>query len=772
METIYNIEKEKCTGCSACFNICPRNAIYMKEDNEGFLYPEIDKELCIQCGKCYKVCPAINNSVKHNTPSTSYSISASDGIRKNSSSGGAFVLIAEEILKMGGYVSGAAYNEKFEVEHIIIDNIEDLPRLQGSKYVQSDLQNIFSQIKNILESNKYVLFSGTPCQVAGLNNFLQNKYEKLYTVDLVCHGVPSPKVFRKYLQEEIPKDENIQRINFRDKMNGWDYSNVLKIQTDKNIYVLNYDQSSYYDAFMKNLTERKVCSDCKYSTENRVGDFTIGDFWGINKTCPKLNDGKGLSIVLANSEKAFKLLKKTENRCVVFSEVPFKKAKLGNQVFSKPFESHRNRNNFYKSLDKISLKENVNNCLYDCADVGIINFWWFPNYGANLTAYSLQEVIKSFGFTTKLINYQHYWSTTIFLDTFYENMHENTFAQRFAEQYLDTTEPIKSEVDYKNLNNKINTFVVGSDQVFRDDFTGNRIDKYFLDFTSCDKKRIAFSASFGKNSYIADLNTQRKIENLLKRFDYISVREKSGLAICEKLFNVKADWTLEPVFLLDRNYWEDFASKSKFDNKGKIATYYFDSKEENIRLANVLQKKYTRDVTILNESDMDVEDFLKAIQTCDFLVTNSFHGVCFALLLNKQICLIGNNNNANRISSLFERFGIEYDFKIEEDDFDKLFINYNYENVCKNISEFRDFSLNRLKEALFATKTININVENIRLEQKLWELESKFETNFNEETTRYNQLNESYNKLQSEFKNTLEYRLHLLWKVLKIYVKQ
>lgn len=214
-------DKSRCCGCSACMNICPNNAIKMKIDNKGFKYPIVDDEKCVNCGLCDKVCPYNNEYTKKEIYNKSVAYGGwnnNDEIRKNSTSGGIFSAISKYVLDNNGLICGAIYDDNLKVIHEIVDNIENLKKINGSKYVQSDMKDNFKKIKKYLEDGKLVLFSGTPCQVSGLNSFLGKEYENLYTCDIVCHGVPSPKVFEKYKKElEKAKNSEIININFRDK---------------------------------------------------------------------------------------------------------------------------------------------------------------------------------------------------------------------------------------------------------------------------------------------------------------------------------------------------------------------------------------------------------------------------------------------------------------------------------------------------------------------------------------------------------------------------
>ena len=247
--------KQECCGCQACFNICPKNAIEMIEDNEGFKYPSINKEKCIKCGLCEKVCPYVNEYSKKQILNESIAYGGwnlNEEIRRISSSGGIFTAIAKYIIEKNGVVCGAIFDENLNVVHDIVDNLNDLKKMNGAKYVQSDMRDNLKKIKKYLDNGRLVLFSGTPCQVSGLNSYLNKEYNNLYTCDIVCHGVPSPKVFNKY-KKELEKDNSskISFINFRDKITGWkSYSFLVKFKNNKTFSAIYW----YFDRRSIKLT--------------------------------------------------------------------------------------------------------------------------------------------------------------------------------------------------------------------------------------------------------------------------------------------------------------------------------------------------------------------------------------------------------------------------------------------------------------------------------------------------------------------------------------
>ena len=299
----------KCTGCRMCEQICPVKAIDMKENEEGFYEPIINKEKCIKCGLCFRRCPQLNNVEiveKMSEPKAFAVKNKNIEVQKKSSSGGVFSVLANYILENNGAVYGASFNEKFKLEHIRIEKKEDLYKLRGSKYLQSNTQNTFELVKKDLKNNKKVLYVGTPCQIAGLRQYLESDYENLLLVDLLCHGVPSQKLFDEYRTWlEKRNKSKIISYDFRNKEKSvWEFGYIPKVDFEngkiKNIYG---DLDIYLKSFLNGSTLRESCYDCKYAKKERISDITIGDLWGVSKVYPKLYDEKGISLALINTSK-------------------------------------------------------------------------------------------------------------------------------------------------------------------------------------------------------------------------------------------------------------------------------------------------------------------------------------------------------------------------------------------------------------------------------------------------------------------------------------
>jgi coenzyme F420-reducing hydrogenase beta subunit len=333
------IKKEDCCGCGACVNVCPQNSIYFKPDENGFLFPEVDMNNCIDCDLCETVC-AFQNGI----PLGRHAIKTYAAIHKNknlllpSSSGGVFSALAEIVFAKNGVVYGCAWDENLETEHICISSVKELHKLQGSKYVQSNIGKTFREAKAYLKNGKYVLFSGTPCQIAGLKSFLGKEYENLITAELVCHGVPNVAFFKSYIGWlENKLKGKIARFIFRDKSN-WGMSCVGRVYLgngEAREKIIYWPLDPYYSHFMYGHIYRESCYQCKYASTKRQGDFTLGDYWGIQKAHPEIDTNNGVSVLLVNSEKGLELVGKLQEY-LYLTPSTFEQAALENGQLTKP----------------------------------------------------------------------------------------------------------------------------------------------------------------------------------------------------------------------------------------------------------------------------------------------------------------------------------------------------------------------------------------------------------------------------------------------------
>lgn len=355
MINLYN--KQDCCGCSACATVCPRKCIKMVVDDEGFTYPKINHICCINCELCKTTCPIIlqkkqNKFYVKNNIEAYVAYNKSETVRMNSSSGGIFTAIAEFILREDGVIFGAAFDENFMVHHIVVKDVDGLNKLRGSKYTQSNMGDIYSEVKKYLNLDRKVLFSGTACQIAGLKSYLGKEYANLFTVDVLCHGVPSPKIWKKYLSAlEQEYGKNILEINFRNKDSGWkNYSMKIRFANSL-VYTSVFSKDLFMRLFLSNICLRPSCHNCLFKEFPRVSDITIGDCWGIEKHSPEMDDNKGSSIVVVNSNKGKDLKELINDSCM------WKKSVLDTILpldadSRRSVSEHVNRKKFFKLLNK------------------------------------------------------------------------------------------------------------------------------------------------------------------------------------------------------------------------------------------------------------------------------------------------------------------------------------------------------------------------------------------------------------------------------------
>lgn len=298
------LPKEQCTGCAACVFVCPRNCITMQPDLKGFLCPSIDSRTCIKCGACERVCPCISPISKYSLPNKVYAArSRKEDKRLNSSSGGIATVLAETYIQNGGIVYGAAFDANLNVKHVRVTDSEGVKKIQGSKYVQSDVQQIYPEIKQDLKTGNNVLVFGTPCQIAAIKSIFGNQ-DKLLLCDLVCHSAPSPKLFDEHIWSIEADGKKVIDYRFRDKAFGWSYNLNRILYQDGSEELHSYWNQCYKRLFLLGLTARESCYSCPYADCRRVGDITLGDYWGIEKVTDQFSDDQGVNVVLINTEKA------------------------------------------------------------------------------------------------------------------------------------------------------------------------------------------------------------------------------------------------------------------------------------------------------------------------------------------------------------------------------------------------------------------------------------------------------------------------------------
>lgn len=347
-----------CYGCFACADVCPQKCICMRKDIDGFMYPDIDFAQCINCSKCNKVCPTENIKYTVDRNVEAYvAFSRDKYVRENSSSGGIFRELACYSINCGGVVFGACMSDDLKyVYHKMVKNIYELKTLMGSKYIQSNLTDIYIQIRYLLKKGERVVFCGTPCQVKALDSFVGSFRKNLLLIDFACHGVPSEKVWNRYKEEkEREETSSIQRVSFRKKTRGWnDFSMNLEFENG-NVYDTLFSEDMFGKAFLSNVCLRPSCYDCGFKQVQRVSDITLCDCWGIENLLsdPDYCDNKGVSLVLIQSDKGkeiWDILQKEEN--ILTKRVSLNEAVQRNTYLVKSVKKNKNRASFFKELDK------------------------------------------------------------------------------------------------------------------------------------------------------------------------------------------------------------------------------------------------------------------------------------------------------------------------------------------------------------------------------------------------------------------------------------
>lgn len=357
---IRTTEKQQCCGCSACVQRCPKHCISMTEDEEGFLYPHVDEILCIDCGLCEKVCPIINQNQERKPLIVYAAKNPNEEIRMQSSSGGIFTMLAEGTIDQGGVVFGARWDEEWNVRHDIAECKEDIAKFRSSKYLQSIMGDSYIKAEKYLKLGRRVMFTGTPCQIAGLKHFLHKDYDNLLAVEVICHSVPSSGVWQQYLSEKMQaiglQKSDIQQISFRDKSTGWKtYSFVIKDKSG-NEYREHSSKNAFMRGFLADLYTRPSCYACPAKHLKSGSDITLGDFWGINSLMPEIDDDCGVSAVIVNTVKGKEAL---YNLSLQLYQSSYEELIKRNPALLRSVEVSKDRIEFFKGDEK-TIEEKIN----------------------------------------------------------------------------------------------------------------------------------------------------------------------------------------------------------------------------------------------------------------------------------------------------------------------------------------------------------------------------------------------------------------------------
>ena len=744
MEKFLKQNGALCTGCSACFNACPVEAIQMEKNQYGFEKATIQQDKCIHCDLCKKVCPVLHVDKSNKKNPTSYAIWADDEIRKHSAAGGAFPLLAKAILEKRGVVYGAAFKNVTEVHHIIATNEQELLALQKSKYVQSHIGYIYRDVQKKLQEGKDVLFSGCPCQVAGLKAYLRKSYKNLFTVDLVCAGVPSSQMLRESLAD-VGGADNVEYVDFRNKDLGWDCSQLTVYMKDKRKRILPINevpwekQSQFEVAMHYYLAKNDACENCAFCDFPRQGDITIGDYWGIWLKDENWNDHKGTSMVLINSEKGQKLFDEIQGGVKRVEAVPwqeFARNRLQPKVSFNP-----NRQRFLSLYPQKSFNQAVKDAMSGWHDIGLIGNWNASNYGSHLTHYALYRILTGWNYSVLMIGSPQYaeWKNTgslLFRKTPYPVWDMGKVAQTFQEMM--------------DFNHYCGKFILGSDQLF-DGYIFEKLGEFSaLEWVSDSKPKISYATSFGYDELRGSDSVVSRMGHGISKFDALSVREKSGVKIMKETFHKDAAFVLEPVFLPSVDVYEEIMQSAEPEiPKGPyILVYMLDPSEYKARYARMLAeqngweivfiidaaKKYIYTSNIMgcaSKEHVCVEDWLWYIKNSAMVITDSFHACCFSIVFHKQFLTLCNyGRGAARFFSLLGELDLTAHLVVGNTELpeNKDQIPIDYQKVERKLAQWRENSLSWLETALLETsKKPKVESTYYLLEQRLQNDERQLE---------------------------------------------
>ena len=726
-------KNQYCTGCSACFNTCPEEAITLEAKGDDYsLVACVNDDKCVGCQKCEDVCPVLNVydtfRKTYKQPSV-YAVMANDEIRKDSSSGGAFTVIADYILQNRGVVCGVKWSKDFHAEFGFAFNRDEVQAFRHSKYIQVNANQTFKEIEEYLKSGQLVMFTGCPCQVAGLKSYLKENYDKLLTVDLICTEAPSEYVFKKYLEEK-DSSNTIENIVFRAKKSGWraDLHTILFSDgTESDCRTWN---DTYERAFHSRLMMRDVCEKCIYAEFPRMGDFTIGDYWGISEYDPEMDDKKGTSVVLVNSDKARKLFKKIEK--------DFYKAKKESLDFIKTnrnrnTRAHEQRDRFYRLLKGKNFDEAVKCALTPFHEIGVVGNWTEKNYGSELTYYALYKFLKNFGYEVKMIERP--------TSAPWHGNDTPVLFRRNPYDCCDLETRLSSKIDFYDLNNNIATFIVGADQMWNPNLFEQFGKIATLDFADSTKKRISYSTSFGTDEWKYGELVNAQFRRDLANFDALSVREKTGVDICKEKFLLSAKIVLDPVFLLDKTEYLSLAGNESNPKMGdyigayildnsKIVTMTMDLIKNAIGfpvhlMVDAFKENVDQEFDGYEKENMFIEGWIANIANSSFVITDSFHGVCMSIIFQKQFLAIGNKNRSLcRFTDLLSKFGLIDHLITQIDEVQKKITEYNdieYSVITPIVDDAIEESKRWLIDAINKKKEPHKSVTDVQID-KLVEL--------------------------------------------------
>lgn len=694
-----------CFGCGACKNICPVDAIEMEYDDEGYLIPAVISEKCIECGKCLQICPVLNNEqiATHYDydQCTAFAAWAPIAIRMKCSSGGAAHIFSNYMIENGGMVYGAVWNDDFSCSIRGSSSPTEIEEQRYSKYLQSNTELTFREVKRRINNKERVLYIGVPCQIAGLNRYLGELRESDYliTIDLVCSHSPSVLYFQKYLSENY---SDVKSITFRSKKDfGWSCDGHVIEHKSGYINKCVSSTDPYQSAYHGFVMRRQICEECSFAGFPRQGDITIGDFWGIGYEDPSWDDHYGTSLIIANSNKGAAFIKHNVEFFERIEEVPLRWARnKGNRINNDCRKGHKNARYFTRLLKNNTFEKAVDAALSDKHDIGLLCYS-NRNYGNNLTNYALYQYLNDCGYSVLMINTAK--------DSFFNQ--DIYFGDGFIENpyYVEDLSERLYGAEYVNYNDRCELFCVGSDQLFRENFVEGMDYAPMLKFAYSYKFKFSYGTSFGSSKYVNCESLRLKASHLLSRFQAVSVREKAGIEILKEKLGIENPMhVVDPIFLVDSSIYHEMADigKARIGNGGFVGAYFLDPNDTKEKILQaVVAEKGLEDIVILDREtyaykyykgsmhvieDPKVEEWLALIRGSDLFLTDSFHGVCFALIFQKDFYVLFEKDNwrgVERISEFLGEIGLLDRLIILEESTNLKYTSINYKSVKDDIEK-------------------------------------------------------------------------------------
>ena len=641
-----------------------------------------------------------------------FAAQASDAIRGESSSGGAFTIFASEILSRGGAVCGAVLDREMNCFYRVVTDEAGLSALRGSKYVKAKLTvDFLAEMRAVLGAGRPLLFAGTPCQVAAVKRIFRKESANLHLIDLVCNGAPRIDLFHRYLDDNWGRS-NVAEFEFRSKARGWRFGHALVHITLKDGQEIWRDstEDEYMQAMAAKYSLCDGCFNCPYATSERVGDVTLCDFWHVE---PRWDDGMGTSGIMLNSEKGFAWFCGVRDAFARVEEFPVAYLAARQPRLRSRLIPRAGIRTFRAVLDEGgSLRQAVEHAKADTfRSVAILNFHWeTTNFGAVLTAYALNHALNGMGYEARNVDFKPDLPRVAAKPA-------NAGFEGFRRRHLLMTDPVSSIKGLRGLNASYGSFLVGSDQVWNPKLTGWFRDVYWLSFVKTGRRRISVAASFGCDP-IQEYG-RRTLRRLLGAFDAVSVRESSAATALGGI-GVPVVQVADPVFLLTRDEWMDLVPPRHLSAQMAKPVWYVVNRSGEQLVMDYLgrQSASFRMQCHRLDANISIEDWLDEIAHASLVIADSFHAICFALIFRRPFVAIGvGGGKMERLRGLLEMVGLADRFFVSADKMpsaDKLSESVDTPALERVLDGFRD----ELRAYLSRSLTAPVTVTPLRLKSR------------------------------------------------------